>query len=192
MLAGPGLRLPRVEDIEPPARLRARQYWPEVSAGLPLLVYFHGGRFFSGDLDTHDALYRSIAAGAGCRVLAVDYRPAPEHRFPCAIDDAESALGWAKDQNVPIGIAGDSAGANLAAGAAVRCPDAGLMCQVLIYPMLDPTCSIPSHREFATGYGRAARTCYAAGVSIWMKTPIRATPGCRRCLLTISAALLRR
>ncbi len=153
MLAGPGPALPRVENIELPRHLRARQYWPQTSDELPLLVYFHGGRFFSGDLETHDALCRSIAAAAGCRVLAVDYRLAPEHRFPCALEDAESAVRWALDQRVPTGVAGDSAGANLAAGAAVRCRDQGLRRQVLIYPMLDPTCSMPSHREFATGYG---------------------------------------
>jgi acetyl esterase len=153
MLAGPGPALPRVENIELPRKLRARQYWPEVSAELPLLVYFHGGRFFSGDLETHDAVCRSIAAAGGCRVLALDYRLAPEHRFPCALKDAESAVRWAQEQRVPMGVVGDSAGANLAAGAALRCRDAGLMCQVLIYPMLDPMCSTASHREFATGYG---------------------------------------
>jgi acetyl esterase len=152
-IAGPGPVLPRVEDLSLTAGLRARQYWPEIAVDLPLLVYFHGGRFFSGDLETHDAVCRSIAISGGCRVLAVDYRLAPEHPFPSGWNDARSVVEWALGQNVAVGVAGDSAGANLAAGAALANRQSALRCQVLIYPMIDATCSLESHREFASGYG---------------------------------------
>ena len=151
--AGPGPVLPRVEDFSLADGVRARQYWPRIAADLPLLVYFHGGRFISGDLDTHDAVCRSIAAAGGCRVLAVDYRLAPEHRFPSAWNDARSAVEWALAQKVAVGVAGDSAGGNLAAGAALAKRQTALRCQVLIYPMIDATCSLESHRSFASGYG---------------------------------------
>lgn len=129
----------------------ARQYWPEDDRRLPLIVYFHGGRFFSGGLESHDALCRAIAILSGCRLLAVDYRLAPEHPFPAAVDDAVAAVRAAMNQAPSVAVAGDSAGANLAAVAALAVP--GLRCQVLLYPMLDPACDTPSHREFASGYG---------------------------------------
>ncbi len=146
-LAGPPPELPRIEDLVLEGRLRVRQYWPGLDIAA-LLVYFHGGRFFSGDLESHDTVCRSLALAARCRVLAADYRLAPEHRFPCAVEDARCAVEWALAQGVPAGVAGDSAGANLAAVAA-----RGARCQLLIYPMIDATCSLPSHREFASGYG---------------------------------------
>ena len=121
-----------------------------------MLVYFHGGRFISGDLDSHDPLCRSLAAAAGCRVVAVDYRLAPEHRFPAAAHDAIAAVEWALGQGVRVGVAGDSAGGTLAAVAALKHRRAGLACQVLVYPMMDATCAMPSHVEFATGYGPAS------------------------------------
>jgi acetyl esterase len=102
--------------------LRARQYWPSADATLPLVVYFHGGRFISGDLDSHDTICRTLAIAANCRVLAVDYRLAPEHRFPAAADDAAQAVEWALGQGIPVAVAGDSAGANLAAGIALAHP----------------------------------------------------------------------
>ena len=109
----------------------ARQYWPASDSGLPIVVYLHGGRFFSGDLESHDTLCRLLALEVGCRVLAVDYRLAPEHRFPAAVEDACVGMDWVSRQGVPFGVAGDSAGANLAAsrraestagrGCAARC-----------------------------------------------------------------------
>ena len=119
-------------------------------------MYFHGGRFFSGDLESHDPLCRSLAVASQSRVVAVDYRLAPEHRFPCAFDDAREAVEWALEQQVPVGVAGDSAGANLAAGAAIAHRASGLKCQLLVYPMIDATCSSASYDEFATGYGPGA------------------------------------
>ena len=155
-LAGPPAPLHRVENLVLAGYLRARQYWPSGSAALPLAVYFHGGRFISGDLDSHDAICRTLALAGECRVLAVDYRLAPEHRFPAAAEDAVLALEWALGQGIPVAVAGDSAGANLAAGAALACGGPRLRCQVLIYPMIDATCSLPSYAEFAEGYGPGA------------------------------------
>jgi acetyl esterase len=129
----------------------SRMYWPADDPALPLVVYTHGGRFFSGGLDSHDGLCRAIAVLSGCRVLAIDYRLAPEHPFPAAVEDAISAIRSAFAQAPAVAVAGDSAGANLAAVAAREVP--GVRCQALIYPMLDPYCSLSSHREFATGYG---------------------------------------
>jgi acetyl esterase len=120
------------------------------------VVYFHGGRFFSGDLESHDTVCRLLALSAGCRVLAVDYRLSPEHPFPAAAEDARTAVEWVLREGVPAGVAGDSAGANLAAGAALEHRGSALRCQLLIYPMLDPACSSPSFVEFCEGYGPEA------------------------------------
>jgi acetyl esterase len=155
-LAGDPPHLPRVEDHVLHSNVRARQYWPALNNALPLVLYFHGGRFFSGDLDSHDTLCRLLALSSGCRIAAVDYRLAPEHRCPAALHDACSAVEWALHQGVPLGVAGDSAGANLAAGVALLHPAPALRSQLLIYPMLDPTCSSPSYAEFAEGYGPGA------------------------------------
>ena len=153
-LAGPPPPVARIEDMLLPGALPARQYWPALDDGLPLVVYFHGGRFFSGDLESHDAVCRMLALGSGCRILAVDYRLAPEHRFPAAVEDARVAVQWALGQGVAVGVAGDSAGANLAAGAALANPE--LRCQLLIYPMIDAACGSASYAEFAEGFGPGA------------------------------------
>ena len=155
-LAGEPPALPKVEDILLPGRLGARQYWPSLQDGQPIVVYFHGGRFLSGDLESHDTICRLLALEGGCRVVAVDYRLAPENRFPAAVEDASRAVAWALGQQVPVGLAGDSAGANLAAVAALERRNSGLRCQVLIYPMIDATCSSPSFAEYAEGYGPGA------------------------------------
>lgn len=152
-LAGPPAALPKVEEVLLPGDLRGREYWPRLSPDLPLVVYFHGGRFFSGDLESHDSLCRSLALASECRILAVDYRLAPEYPFPAAFDDAVAALGWALGQQAAVGVAGDSVGANLAAGAALVHRHAGVRGQLLVYPMLDATCSLPSHIGYGTGYG---------------------------------------
>jgi len=155
-LSGTAPPLARIEDVVLPGSLRTRQYWPVLRTGLPVVVYFHGGRFFSGDLESHDTVCRMLALSAGCRVLAVDYRLAPEHRFPAAAEDARRAVEWAMREGVPVGVAGDSAGANLAAGVALEHRGAALRCQLLIYPMLDPMCSLASFVEFGEGYGPGA------------------------------------
>jgi acetyl esterase len=155
-LAGSPPALHRVENLVLAGSLRARQYWPAPGPALPLMVYFHGGRFISGDLDSHDTICRLLALAANCRVVAVDYRLAPEHRFPAAAEDAALAVQWALGQGTPVAVAGDSAGANLAAGAALAHRGSALRCQLLIYPMIDATCSLPSYTEFAEGYGPGA------------------------------------
>jgi len=155
-LAGEPPTLPRVENIRLPGLLGARQYWPSTKDGQPIVMYFHGGRFFSGDLESHGTICRLLAIAAGCRVIAVDYRLAPEHVFPAAAEDACRAVEWLSNQGVPVGLAGDSAGANLAAVAALAHRAADLRCQVLIYPMIDATCGSPSFTEYADGYGPAA------------------------------------
>lgn len=149
-LAGDAPPVTRVFDRTVAGSIRTREY--RHAEDLPLILYFHGGRFFSGDLDSHDVLCRWLAIKSMCRVVAVDYRLAPEHPFPAAVDDACCAVAWALQDSDRVAVAGDSAGANLAAVAALAHRHA-LRCQLLIYPMIDPACATPSHREFATGYG---------------------------------------
>jgi acetyl esterase len=156
VLAGEPPPLTKVEDVLLPGRIGARQYWPAPHDGQPIVIYFHGGRFFSGDLESHDTICRMLAIAAGCRVVAVDYRLAPENPFPAAVEDACRAVEWASQQGVPVAVAGDSAGASLAAVAALSHRTSGLRCQVLIYPMTDATCSSRSYAEFADGYGPGA------------------------------------
>ncbi|WP_321470781.1 alpha/beta hydrolase [uncultured Paludibaculum sp.] len=155
-LAGPPPPLALVEDLPLPGPLGARHYSPTEDAGQPVVLYFHGGRFFSGDLESHDTVCRLLAVAAGCRVIAVDYRLAPEHPFPAAAEDACRALEWVSKQGVPVAIAGDSAGANLAAVAALALRTPAVRCQVLIYPMIDAQCGSPSFAEYADGYGPGA------------------------------------
>ena len=142
-------------EIDTVVPLRARHYTPVGQDGMrPLLVFFHGGGFVYGDLDSHDGICRLLCRHAGAQVLAVDYRLAPEHPFPAAVEDARAALRWAfanasrlEADPQRIGVGGDSAGGNLAAVVsqlAVRDggPVPGL--QLLIYPALDST---GSHRS---------------------------------------------
>ena len=129
---------------------------------LPVLVYFHGGGWVIGDLDTHDVLCRSLAAGAGCAVLAVDYRLGPEHRFPAAVDDCVAALRFVQTEAAALGVdpariavGGDSAGGNLAAVVCLAQREAGLplpMFQLLIYPATDQRAVAPSHTHNGQGY----------------------------------------
>jgi acetyl esterase len=134
---------------------------------LPALVYFHGGGWVIGDLDTHDTLCRELANGAGCAVISVDYRLAPEHRFPAAYDDALSATRWVCREASSLGIdarriaiGGDSAGGNLAAAVAIACRDAAEegdttpapAFQLLIYPATDQRRNQPSHQRNGQGY----------------------------------------
>ncbi len=145
---GPKVETASVEDRILPGGAAIRDYR---GGGENLLVYFHGGRFISGDLESHDPLCRRLAQSAGCRVVAVNYRLAPEHRFPAAVEDALAAVDWALGESENVAVAGDSAGANLAAVvAAKRRKD--IRRQVLIYPMIDATRSLPSHVEFGEGY----------------------------------------
>jgi acetyl esterase len=137
---------------------------PVEAAGtkLPVLVYYHGGGWVIGDLDTHDTLCRELANGSGCAVVAVDYRMAPEHRFPTAVDDSLAALRWVRREASALGldperiaVGGDSAGGNLAAVVALTARDAGdppIRFQLLIYPATDMRRGAPSHTTNGTGY----------------------------------------
>lgn len=140
----------------------ARAYAPLGAGRLPGLVYLHGGGWVVGDLESHDAVCADLAVRAGCRVVAVDYRRAPEHPFPAAVDDAlaaflevvarADALGL---EPTRVGIGGDSAGGNLSAAVALLCRDRGgpaPRVQALLYPSLDQTSAAPSHTLFARGF----------------------------------------
>jgi acetyl esterase len=132
------------------------------AARLPVLVYFHGGGWTIGDLDTHDVLCRQLANGSGCGVVAVDYRLGPEHRFPAAVDDCVAATRWVREHGAEYGldaarlaVGGDSAGGNLAAVVCLALRDAGderPAFQLLIYPATDMRAIAPSHTANAQGY----------------------------------------
>ncbi|MEQ9145733.1 MAG: alpha/beta hydrolase [Parvibaculaceae bacterium] len=157
----------KVEDQAipgPGGDIPVRFYTPVASGGgaLPALVYFHGGGWVIGDLETHDALCRTLANESGCKVMAVDYRLAPEHKCPAAVEDAYAAVSWLErngasvgvDVNA-IGVAGDSAGGNLAA---VVCQMAkekkgpSIHHQLLIYPVTDSATDTESYQSFGEGF----------------------------------------
>lgn len=148
--------------------LRLRLYRPRpfsphpLPRRLPCLVYFHGGGFVLGDLDSHDRLCRLIAYQGQCAVAAVDYRLAPEHRFPAAVDDALAAVRWIHAQAAELGlegsllaVGGDSAGGALAAVTALglRGQAPALALQLLFYPITDMAHELPSHQRFSEGFG---------------------------------------
>jgi acetyl esterase len=148
-----------VEDIRDLAcdGVPARLYRPGKATDPGLLVFFHGGGWVLGDLDTHDNLARGLAARSGHAVLAVHYRLAPEHPFPAGLEDALTATGWAFAQASELGcdptrlaVGGDSAGANLAAVVALHAP-APLRLQLLVYPVTDARCATPSYEECRDG-----------------------------------------
>jgi acetyl esterase len=157
----------RVHDIDlpgPAGDIPVRLYVPMARTPLPksapTLLYYHGGGFVGGDLDTHDTLLRALANRAQCIVASVGYRLAPEYPYPAAHDDAWSALTWVADQASEIGadparlaVGGDSAGGLLAAWVAQRAKEhhLALRLQVLHYPNLDATTSSASWRELGTG-----------------------------------------
>ncbi len=141
--------------------LGARLYRPPAAGTPGLVVFLHGGGWVIGSLDSHDGVCRDLAAGSGAAVLAVDYRLAPEHPFPAAVEDAWAALQWAHRHADELGadgdrmaVAGDSAGGNLAAVTALMARDAGLALrlQLLVYPATDFSRHRPSRRENGEGY----------------------------------------
>lgn len=164
ILEPPRAPLARVEDFHLPAadgsRLRARLY--AASHGrLPLLLYLHGGGFVIGSLETHDSLCRQLALRSGGAVVALDYRLAPEHRFPAAVDDAWAALRWLAGNAAALGldgtrlaVGGDSAGGTLAAVSALQARDVGLplALQLLVTPGTTALADTPSHRLFSEGF----------------------------------------
>jgi len=142
--------------------ITVRCYTPAGDGPFPALVFFHGGGWVIGDIDTHDGICRSLANAAGCVVANVDYRLAPEHRYPVAAEDALAATRWVAEQAPRLGVdgrrlavGGDSAGGNLAAVVALMAREHGgpaLRLQVLVYPVTRHGFDTASYRECAEGY----------------------------------------
>ena len=139
-----------------------RIYRPDEKGPHPVVVFFHGGGFVIGDIDTHDLICHNFASRVPCVVVSVDYRLAPEHPFPAGVEDACAATQWVAEHAAELGgdparlaVAGDSAGGNISAIVARRARDAGgppLRFQLLIYPATDLSRSMPSHTENGEGY----------------------------------------
>ncbi|MEU7003421.1 alpha/beta hydrolase [Nonomuraea sp. NPDC046570] len=165
-----GPDLPYVGDLTSPSGLPLRRYRP-ADRPRPLVVFLHGGGWVHCDLETHDGTCRRLARECDVEVLAVDYRLAPEHPYPAAIDDAVEVLRWAR----PVAVAGDSSGGYLATMACLRLRDEGCTppaVQILICPNTDLTLSQPSVTEKGAGFGLDADMLawYAAQ---WLPDPAR-------------------
>ena len=167
LLDVPAAPLYDVHDLQaalPGRLLRLRRYVPHPHTWAepqPALVYFHGGGFTIGSLDTHDRVCRALAAASGVTVFSVDYRLAPEHRFPAAVDDAFDTLAWIRNEaaglavdTTRLAVGGDSAGGTLAAACAIHARDRGwpLALQLLVYPGLASEQHTASHRRLTSGY----------------------------------------
>lgn len=165
-LQGKPLRSPRVPKVENrtiPGKqeIPIRIYTPEGNRPFPMLVYFHGGGWVLSDLDTADSTCRDLSLGAECVVVSVDYRLAPEHKFPAAVEDAYAATLWVAENAAAlngdvtrIAVAGDSAGGNLAAAVTLMARDRkqpALVYQVLIYPVTRYGFDTESYREYGKG-----------------------------------------
>ncbi len=147
-------------------KVAVRTYRPVSGVPLPLMLYAHGGGWVTGSLNSHDRLCRILATRLQAVVVAVDYRCAPEHVFPAALDDVARAWHWARANAGNLGadgtrfaVAGDSSGGNLAAALTLRLRADGApqpQLQLLFYPALDATCSRPSYHAFATGFNLSA------------------------------------
>ncbi|TXG91346.1 alpha/beta hydrolase [Rhodococcus rhodnii] len=151
-----------VENTRVPGGPAVRVYRPESDGVLPVVVFAHGGGFVFCDLDSHDGLCRELAQRVGAVVVSVDYRLAPEHPGPAAADDVSAALDWAHARAADWGgdpdrlvLAGDSAGGNLAACAAIATVRRGgpvVAAQLLIYPVIDDDFDSESYRTYGSGY----------------------------------------
>ena len=200
----PGAQGPRPAEVEavdrtipgPSGPLPVRLYRPASAAAdamLPGLVYAHGGGWVFGNLDSHDVLCAQLAIEAGIAVFGVDYRLAPEARFPGAFDDVVAGLKWVAANGASVGIdatklaiGGDSAGGNLAAGVSIWARDNGgpkLLLQLLAYPVTDAVARAESYRRYEDGYGLNAATMewffdhYTPDKAIrgdWRVSPLRA------------------
>jgi acetyl esterase/lipase len=169
LLGGEPLAIESIADARVPgdaASIAVRIYRPSTSTPLPLVLYAHGGGWVTGSLASHDRVCRILASRLQTVVVAVDYRCAPEHVFPAALDDVAAAWQWARANTRNLGadgvrfaVAGDSSGGNLAAALTLRLRADGApqpQLQLLLYPALDATCSRESYREFATGFNLSA------------------------------------
>ena len=156
-----------IEDVDiagPAGPLAIRIYTPTAVRELssPALLYLHGGGWIAGGRGTHDGLCMRLAAACALRIVMVDYRLAPEHKFPAALDDALCATEWLMKNggsyaidSTRLGLCGDSAGANIAAGICLSMKKKGyppLALQLLLCPILDAVGDLPSRQSFATGY----------------------------------------
>jgi acetyl esterase len=166
-LGGHGPDLAEVRELTFPApggSVAVRVYRPHGAEPLGVVAYLHGGGWMVGSLDSFDTVCRSLAEASGALVASVDYRLAPEHGFPAAVDDALAAVRWLAGRAGELGgdperlaVAGDSAGGNLAAVVARRLRgELALRHQALIYPVCDAGLNTPSYREFGTDHGLTA------------------------------------
>ena len=154
-------KAPEVAEVRlliAPGQVALRYYRPQGAKAeeqLPALVYFHGGGWVIGDLDTHDVLCRQLANGARCAVYSVDYRLAPEHPFPAPVEDCIAALKFVAGRHRRVAVGGDSAGGNLATVVSLHARDHGgppIAFQLLIYPATDQRAQHPSIRRNGEGY----------------------------------------
>jgi acetyl esterase len=164
-LQGEAVELESVRDRTvpgPAGDIRVRVYTPSGGDALPVIVYFHGGGWVIGDLDVPDKPCRALANAAGAVVVSVDYRLAPEHRYPAAFDDCYAVTAWVAEHAADVGadagklaVAGDSAGGNLAAAVALAARDRGgpsIAAQLLVYPVTDFNFETASYEENGDGY----------------------------------------
>lgn len=182
LLGGAAESVADVRDATmPKTGVPVRIYRPAGAGPLPLTLFAHGGGWVTGSLDSHDKLCRILANALACVIVAVDYRRAPEHVYPAALDDVEAAWHWVRENAASLGadgrrflVAGDSSGGNLAAALTLRRARAGAAqpdLQLLFYPALDARCSRASYREFAVGHNLTATQmkwyweAYRAGAS---------------------------
>ena len=166
-LCGPGEPVAEVSDLEisgPGGDISLRVFRPQTERRPGVVAYLHGGGWMMGTIDSYDTPLRALANASGAIVAHVDYRLAPEDRFPAALDDSLTAIRWLAASAADLGgdparlaLAGDSAGGNLAAVAARRLRgELPLRLQALIYPVIDAGLNTPSYREFSEGHGLSA------------------------------------
>jgi len=178
-------QIPEVRLLVTPEQIAVRVYRPVPDEVLPALVFFHGGGWTIGDLDTHDVVCRQLALGARCAVFSVDYRLAPESPFPAAVEDCIAVTRHVlKNSNSlkinRVAVGGDSAGGNLAAVVALALRGERIAFQILIYPATDQRGEFPSHQRNGKGYLLTSegidyfRRCYLPNPKDW--TDWRASP----------------
>jgi acetyl esterase len=160
-LFGPADEVASTEELDA-AGVPVRVFRPRADDPAPAVVYLHGGGWVVGGPDSHDPLCRTLAARSGCTVIAADYRRAPEHPYPAAIEDAWTVARWAAERFSPLAVAGDSAGGQLAASVALRARESGvpLSLQALIYPVTD-------HPRSAASYGGVGEETPLNGELMW-------------------------
>jgi acetyl esterase len=170
-LCGPGEPVAEVRDVRVPAaggEVLVRAFRPDGDGLLPVVAFLHGGGWVMGSVDSYDTVLRALANATGAIVAGVEYRLAPEHRFPAGLDDSLAAIRWLAAHADELGgdgsrlaLAGDSAGGNLAAVAARRLRgELPIALQALIYPVTDAGVEMPSYRGFADGRGLTAASMH--------------------------------